>query len=288
MNGERSAIDLNDYRDAIALDEPWQPPAPAEPDEVAALQRKVLEHLRSESSRVFRSDPVEELRARVTVRPPGPLPADIQDVLDRLLAAERDTKGVVRASELRLVDQGIALWRGDITRLQVDAVTNAANSALLGCFRPFHPCIDNVLHWQAGPRMRADCDTIMRLQGRDEPTGAAKITRAYNLPARFVLHTVGPIVTRRVEDEHRDQLASCYTSCLDLAQRMALRTVAFCAVSTGVFGYPSEPAAETAVRTVRGWLSRNAGHMRLVIFDVFTDADEAAYVRAFEATDRRG
>jgi hypothetical protein len=134
MNGERSAIDLNDYRDAIALDEPWQPPAPAEPDEVAALQRKVLEHLRSESSRVFRSDPVEELRARVTVRPPGPLPADIQDALDRLLAAERDTKGVVRASELRLVDQGIALWRGDITRLQVDAVTNAANSALLGCF----------------------------------------------------------------------------------------------------------------------------------------------------------
>lgn len=282
MHGERTAPDLRDYRDAVALDERWESPRPADPGEIAELTARALDYLRSEGGRALRvADPAEELRARINIRPPGPLPEEVHEALDRLLVAEREAKGVIRAAELRLVEKGIALWRGDITRLQVDAVTNAANSALLGCFQPFHPCIDNSLHWQAGPRMRTDCNTIMQLQGHEEPTGTAKITRGYNLPSRFVLHTVGPIVTGKVTEVHREQLASCYLACLDLARRMALRTVAFCAIATGIFGYPSEQAAETAVTTVTDWMKRNPGEIRLVVFDVFTDADEESYNRAF-------
>ena len=285
MDGEGAVVDLRDYRDPIALDELWSPPPPARDSEIEDLTMKVLDHLRSEGGRPLRvPDPEEELRARISIRQPGPLPPEVQEALDRLLGAERESKGVVRGAEVPRVSERVALWRGDITRLQVDAVTNAANAALLGCFQPFHPCIDNSLHWQAGPRMRADCDTIMRLQGGQEPTGRAKITRGYNLPARFVLHTVGPIVTGALTQLQREELASSYSSCLSLAKRVGIRSLAFCAISTGVYGFPNAPAAEVAVTTVSGWMRENSSAIDLVVFDVFTDKDEEAYIRALNAT----
>jgi O-acetyl-ADP-ribose deacetylase (regulator of RNase III) len=276
-------LPLAAYRTAIHLDEPWHSHAAAAPDEIDRNVAVVLSHLHGEGIKLRAPLlPDEALRALLTVRPAGALPEEVQAALDRLLTAEREAKGIVRATDLPRMSERLALWRGDITRLEIDAVTNAANSALRGCFQPFHPCIDNALHWQAGPRMRLDCDTIMNLQGHDEPTGGAKVTRGYNLPARFVLHTVGPRVTGDLSQEHRDLLASCYRSCLDLAQEIGVRALAFCAISTGVFGFPNEPAAEIALETVTSWLERNGGGMDLVVFDVFTGRDELAYRRAFE------
>jgi O-acetyl-ADP-ribose deacetylase (regulator of RNase III) len=174
------------------------------------------------------------------------------------------------------------VWRGDITRLSVDAIVNAANSELLGCFRPGHACIDNAIHSAAGPRLRDDCARIIEIQGHPERTGDAKITRAYHLPSRFVLHTVGPIVAGgRVQPQDERALESSYHSCLELAHSTpSLRTLAFCAISTGVFGYPKDRAAEVAVRTVSRWLREHPGVFDLVVFTVFSDDDEGAYERA--------
>ena len=173
--------------------------------------------------------------------------------------------------------------RGDITSEQVDAVVNAANSALLGCFQPFHACIDNAIHSAAGPRVREDCHAIMQLQGAPEETGRAKITRAYNLPARYILHTVGPIFSAKgnrglVEQEL--QLSDCYRSCLELALRVpGIRSVAFCCISTGVFGFPGEPAGQVALRSVEDFLKRHPDVLDLVVFNVFSDEDFQIYKR---------
>ena len=148
-------------------------------------------------------------------------------------------------------DPRIILWQGDITRLDADAIVNAANSQLLGCFRPGHNCIDNVIHSAAGLQLREECAEIMRRQGHEEPTGQAKITGGYNLPAKYVLHTVGPIIMERVTEEDCELLASCYRSCLKLAEENSLKSVAFCCISTGVFRFPKEEAARIAVSTVR-------------------------------------
>ena len=173
------------------------------------------------------------------------------------------------------------MWQGDITTLAVDAIVNAANAELLGCFHPFHPCIDNAIHAAAGPRLRDDCARIMQAQGVPEETGHAKATRGYNLPARFVLHTVGPIVRKGLSPEHEEALARCYRACLDTAARLdRVRSVAFCAVSTGVFGFPREPAARIALRTVGAWLGEHPGAIDLVVFNVFAAVDRAAYEKA--------
>ena len=154
---------------------------------------------------------------------------------------------------------------------------NAANSGMTGCYSPCHNCIDNCIHTYAGVQLRHDCAVMMREQGHDEPTGQAKITKAYNLPAKYVLHTVGPIVGGGAADaEDRRLLASCYTSCLDLAAENGLRSLAFCCISTGVFGYPAEDAAQTAVRTAEAWLAERGSEMK-VIFNVFKDSDLGIY-----------
>ena len=176
-------------------------------------------------------------------------------------------------------DTRLFLWRGDITTLAVDAIVNAANTDLLGCFRPGHTCIDNAIHSVAGPRLREDCRRIIVHQGHREPTGAAKLTRGYYLPSRFVLHTVGPIVPDgRPTDEQRAELARCYEECLNVAVDVGLRSIAFCAISTGVFGYPKDEAATVAMATVRVWLARHPDALDHVVFDVFSAADEAAYL----------
>ncbi|MFJ2234938.1 protein-ADP-ribose hydrolase [Streptomyces sp. NPDC087859] len=298
-------LPLAAYRAAIALDEPFRPAAGHDPQaRPADLVREALRLLGDDPAAVTaglspdaadRADDHDArrlLRAVLTVRQPGPLPAGATRVLDALLAGERLARGTTDAASLptvrgtlphtvyRAADRAV-LWHGDLTTLGADAVVNAANSALLGCFRPMHPCIDNALHSAAGPRLRDDCHAIMSLQGHPEPTGTAKITRGHHLPARYVLHTVGPIVDGPVLLEHQRALAASYHACLDLAADVDdIRSVAFCGISTGVFGYPKTPAARIALDTVAEWLDLHPGRLDRVIFNVYADDDRAAYVQA--------
>ena len=220
------------------------------------------------------------LRALMNVRPPRLLSEEFLRIQDELLSAERKARGVVDVMTLPAVpsDARIVLWQGNITRLNADAIVNAANSALLGCFIPCHRCIDNAIHSAAGLQLRAACGELMKRQGYPEPTGAAKITAGYNLPARHVLHTVGPIVHGTLTEEHRQLLASCYRSCLTLAAKNGLKSVAFCCISTGEFHFPNDAAAEIAVREVRAFLVENTSVER-VVFNVFKDDDRCIYER---------
>ncbi|MEU3781096.1 protein-ADP-ribose hydrolase [Streptomyces sp900129855] len=304
-----SALPLAAHRSAVALDEPFRPTAP--PATTARLDAHVRSalHLLSADPAVsrlgLRADSLRHLadagtsrrmlRALLTVRDPGPLPEGADRELDALLGAERRLRPTVSARELPTIAEEFhgatvrapaeaVLWRGDITTLAADAVVNAANSRLLGCFRPLHPCIDNALHNAAGPQLRDDCHTIITAQGAPEPTGTAKITRGYHLPARYVLHTVGPVVQGRPRAQDAQALASAYRACLDLAAEVeTIRTLAFCAVSTGVFGYPKEEAAPVALHTVADWIAAHPGRFDRVVFTVFEDADERAYRHALAA-----
>ena len=217
------------------------------------------------------------LRSLMNVREPRALSPRFLEAQDALLRAEREAKGVVRIAELPPVpaEPRLVLWQGDITRLDADAIVNAANSALLGCFRPGHNCIDNVIHSAAGLQLREECAEIMRRQGHEESTGQAKITGGYNLPAKHVLHTVGPIISGPLTEEDRALLASCYRSCLRLAEEKGLKSVAFCCISTGVFRFPKEEAARIAVKTVREYLK--TGSMERIVFCVHGDENLRIY-----------
>lgn len=217
-------------------------------------------------------------RALVNTRPPMPADPDWLSAQDELLRGMIDEAGIRTLDDMTPspVDSRLRVWRGDITTLAVDAIVNAANSQMLGCWVPGHHCIDNAIHTFAGVQLRAECARIMEAQGHEEPTGTAKITSAYNLPARHVIHTVGPIANGRPTDLHREELASCYRSCLDLASANDLHSIAFCCISTGVFGFPQEEAAEIAVRTVREWLDGHDADM-VVVFNVFMPKDESIY-----------
>lgn len=218
------------------------------------------------------------LRSLMNVRPPWPLGKDFLLLQDELLSEEREEKGIVEAADLPVTaaHPKIAIWRGDITRLNADAIVNAANSTLLGCFIPCHSCIDNAIHSAAGLQLREACRALMEAQGHPEPNGRAKLTPGYNLPARYVLHTVGPIVSGRVTQRDRAELASCYHSCLELAAAHNLRSIAFCCISTGEFHFPHREAAEIAVNTVTKFLAQNSP-IQKVIFNVFRDIDETIY-----------
>lgn len=174
------------------------------------------------------------------------------------------------------LNEHVLLWRGDITTLAVGAIVNAANSQMLGCWVPGHHCIDNAIHTYSGVQLRAECARLMEEQGAEEPTGMAKITPAYNLPCKRVIHTVGPIANGNPTNLHRAQLASCYTNCLGLAASEDLASIAFCCISTGVFGFPQREAAQIAVRTVKEWLGSHGSEMR-VVFNVFSKTDERIY-----------
>ena len=217
------------------------------------------------------------LRCLMNVREPRALSPRFLEAQDALLGAEREARGVVHVPELPAIpsDKRIVLWQGDITRLDADAIVNAANSQLLGCFRPGHHCIDNVIHSAAGLQLREECAEIMRRQGHEEPTGQAKITGGYNLPAKHVLHTVGPIITGPLTDDDRELLASCYRACLKLAEEKNLKSVAFCCISTGVFRFPRDEAARIAVDTVRKYLE--TGSMEKIIFCVHGDENLRVY-----------
>ena len=218
------------------------------------------------------------LRSLVNVRPPVPASAEFLAVQDAYLQERLAERGVTRLEDLKPAQPGLYLWQGDIATLAVDAIVNAANSQMLGCFVPCHGCIDNAIHTYAGVQLRLECAKIMRKQRHEEETGRAKITKAYNLPCRFVLHTVGPIVYGSVTQTDRELLASCYRSCLELAAGHGLHSVAFCCISTGEFHFPAEPAAEIAIGTVREWQQQNPDKIE-VIFNVFKDSDYEIYRR---------
>jgi len=224
----------------------------------------------------------------MNVRMPASADKEFLAVQDEYLQEALKERGVVDVAALEPVERinrgdgavsdqaGMYIWQGDITRLNADAIVNAANSQMCGCFVPNHTCIDNCIHTYAGIQLRKKCGDIMRAQGHEEETGKAKITPAYNLPCKYVLHTVGPIVQGRLTKEHERLLASCYTSCLKLAAENNLESVAFCCISTGVFMFPNERAAEIAVETVREFLKKDTS-VKKVIFNVFKDSDLDIY-----------
>ena len=216
------------------------------------------------------------LRARCNVREPIPAPADFLAVQDAYLQEETRRKGVTDAARIPEAEPGIRLWRGDITTLRCDAIVNAANSALLGCFVPCHGCIDNAIHTYAGVQLRLACAELMAAQGHPEPAGRAQITPAFNLPSRYVLHTVGPIVRNRPTARDEALLAACYRSCLALAAAHGARSVAFCCISTGEFHFPSARAAQIAVQTVRE-ARKTLQHEMDVIFNVYQERDLRIY-----------
>lgn len=218
------------------------------------------------------------LRSLMNIRSPRPISPEFLKIQDEYLSEEVTEKGVVDGNALPVANGNsrLALWRGDITTLKVDAIVNAANSALRGCYVPCHSCVDNIIHSVSGIQLRLACDEIMNRQGHDEPTGRAKITPAFNLPCSYVLHTVGPIVSGILTKRHCEQLADCYKSCLKLASEHNLKSIAFCCISTGEFHFPQKKAAEIAVQTVEEFLKTDT-RIEKVVFNVFKQEDYDIY-----------
>ena len=224
----------------------------------------------------------ELLRGLMNIRAPQSANAVFLKMQDAYLRGENAAKGITDVADLTPVQPGLYLWQGDITTLKCDAIVNAANSGMTGCYIPNHRCIDNAIHTYAGVELRLACAELMAKQGHPEPTGQAKITPAFNLPCRYVLHTVGPIIDGRVTKEDKELLASCYHSCLELAAENGLESVAFCCISTGEFHFPNEQAAQIAVETVKQFMNRKTS-VKKVIFNVFKDLDKEIYARLLRA-----
>ena len=220
------------------------------------------------------------LRSLFNIRMPKAVTDDFLQIQDAYLQEENRRKGITDIADLETIQKGIYLWQGDITTLKCDAIVNAANSQMLGCFSPCHGCIDNAIHTYAGVQLRNKCNEIMTEQGFDEPTGQAKITPAYNLPCKNIIHTVGPIVGGSLTGEDCELLKSCYLSCLKLAEENSCKSIAFCCISTGVFGFPQKEAAEIAVQTVRDHKAETGSKIK-VIFNVFKDDDLNIYQKLF-------
>ena len=216
------------------------------------------------------------LRSLFNIRMPLPVTEEFLTVQNAYLQEETRRKGITALADLEPVQKKIYLWRGDITTLQCDGIVNAANSQMLGCYVPCHGCIDNAIHTYAGVQLRLECSELMKQQGHEEETGRAKLTKAYNLPCRYVLHTVGPIVHGSLTKKDKELLASCYQSCLELAERNGLKSIAFCCISTGEFHFPNDKAAQIAVETVKRY--KEQAHSKIeVIFNVFKELDYNIY-----------
>ena len=232
------------------------------------------------------------LRALMNTQTPVQLSDEFYEIQDKILSEETQNKDLVRDRDIEPISQNpneidskIALWQGDITCLQADAIVNAANSQMLGCFIPLHNCIDNQIHSAAGFQLRMDCYKIMQEQGHEEANGMAKITSAYNLPSKYVIHTVGPAIAYGQEPDNREiaELENCYKSCLELADSHNLKSIAFCSISTGVFNFPKEQACELAIETVRNYLKNNPEtNLEKVIFNTFSDEATEIYMEKLE------
>ena len=228
------------------------------------------------------------LRALMNIRGPYSISADFLKTQDEYLQQVNQERGITDIADLKCIKEivgssptmtrGLYIWQGDITTLKVDAIVNAANSALLGCFAPLHICIDNCIHTFAGIQLRLACNELMQKQGHEEGTGLCKITPAFNLPSRYVLHTVGPIIYKSVGKREKILLANCYKNCLETASQNQLESVAFCCISTGVFRFPADLAAQIAVETVEMWLTENPdSSVKKVVFNVFGNKDLEIY-----------
>ncbi|MFQ8630517.1 MAG: protein-ADP-ribose hydrolase [Intestinibacter bartlettii] len=216
------------------------------------------------------------LRALMNVRIAKNVDDEFIKVQDEYLQEEIKRKGIVDIDDLKPIKDGIYLWQGDITTLRCDAIVNAANSGMTGCYVPNHRCIDNCIHSFAGVQLRLECDEIMTKQGYGEPTGQAKITKSYNLPCKYIIHTVGPIINGKLTSEDCDLLESCYKSCLELVVKNNLDSIAFCCISTGEFHFPNDKAAQIAVKTVEEFMKKETS-LKKVIFNVFKDMDKEIY-----------
>lgn len=222
------------------------------------------------------------LRSLFNIRAPKNIGTSFLAVQDAYLQEETKQKGITDLADLTPVQEGIYLWQGDITTLRCDAIVNAANSQMLGCFCPCYGCIDNAIHTFSGVQLRLTCSEIMKKQGHEEHTGTAKITPAYNLPCKYILHTVGPIIRGRLTEKDKELLASCYHSCLELAERSGIKSIAFCCISTGEFHFPNEEAAKIAVKVVHEHKCRTMSEIE-VIFNVFKDEDYEIYKELLRA-----
>ena len=220
------------------------------------------------------------LRSLMNIREAKNADKNFLEIQDEYLQNELMQKGITDINKLVPVEKNIYLWKGDITTLKCDAIVNAANSAMTGCYEPCHSCIDNCIHTFSGIQLRAECDSLMKKQGFLEPTGNAKITGAYNLPCKFVIHTVGPIIKNSVTKRDCELLQNCYLSCLNLAKKNNLQSIAFCCISTGVFCFPNEKAAQIAVTTVKEFLAKEKSQMK-VVFNVFKNEDYEIYKKLF-------
>ena len=220
------------------------------------------------------------LRGLMNIWMPKELSDEFLKIQDEYLTEENRRIGITDIEDLQPIagNNRLYLWQGDMTTLKVSAIVNPANEALLGCFRILHSCADNVIHSKAGLGLRYKCNCIMEKQGHPEPTGQAKITPAYNLPCDYVIHTVGPIVQGPLTKKHEELLASCYKSCLDIAEENGVKSIALCCISTGVFMFPNQRAAEIAVETVKNWLDETGSEMKIV-FNVFKDLDFEIYAK---------
>ena len=218
------------------------------------------------------------LRSLMNVRPPKPISNEFLKVQDDFLKSELKYKGITDAEMLKTssFNSKLCLWKGDITTLKADGIVNAANSRMLGCFVPCHGCIDNAIHSASGIQLRLECDKLMKIQGQEEPTGHAIITKAYNLPCRYVIHTVGPIIFKSLTQDDCRLLKNCYLSCFKIAAENDIKSIAFCCISTGEFHFPNEKASEIAVETAVEFLNTNK-QIKKVIFNVFKEDDYTIY-----------
>lgn len=233
------------------------------------------------------------IRSLMNIRMPRELSDELVDLQNEYLQEEREAKGVVTLRDIPTIKEQlnssashadkVSLWQGDITRLEVGAIVNAANSQMLGCFVPCHRCIDNAIHSAAGMQLREECSHIMSRRrmkyGRnyEEPTGTATLTSAYNLPCEYVIHTVGPIVYGRLNDKLCQDLQNCYENVLQCCLEHHIKSVAFCCISTGEFHFPNDKAAEIAWETVSVFLEKHGDRMERIIFNVFKDSDLELY-----------
>lgn len=225
------------------------------------------------------------LRSLFNIRMPMEAASAFLEIQNDYLKEETEKKGITDVADLTPIQDGIFLWKGDITTLRCGAIVNAANSRMLGCFCPCHGCIDNAIHTFSGIQLRSVCADLMEKQGHEEEIGKAKITPAYNLPCKYILHTVGPIIQGRVTEKDKEQLASCYRSCLKLAEENGVQSIAFCCISTGEFHFPNDKAAEIAVKTVKEYRAQTGSRMG-VIFNVFKQNDFELYRQLLKANSK--
>lgn len=250
-------------------------------ERLSSLNSFLLEEMpeHKKAAKNFKQDEQSQFRlfrSLVNMRSPMPLNPKFLQLQNEYLQQSLQNKVITDIENLAPVEQDLYLWQGDITTLHCDAIVNAANSQMLGCFCPCHKCIDNAIHTFAGTQLRLACFELMKRQGYEEPTGKAKITPAYNLPCQYILHTVGPIVQGQLTNHDCELLVSCYRSCLQLAEESGIESIAFCCISTGEFHFPNERAAQIAVQTVRDFKAQTHSKIK-VIFNVFKDMDYEIY-----------